>query len=72
MDRPEGRHLGQKIRQEDYRVGYRAGRGLFLGAIPREQKPDYLGRDLFQPSADKVLFDLAEAEYHREFQHGNV
>lgn len=64
--------MGREIREKDYRMGYRAGRGLLSGTIPREQKPDYLGRELFQPSAHKVLSDLAEAEYHREFFNGYV
>ena len=48
------------IREKNHNVGRSAGTGLFRGAVPRLTRSNHLGRKLFRPSSDKVLFDLAQ------------
>lgn len=59
------------IRQKNHNVGRRAGSRVFRGTIPRLTKPDYMGRQLFSSTADKVFSGMAKADNQRIVQYGD-
>ena len=47
-------------------------RGGWIDTISCLTQPNYLGRQLFCPTADKVLPDTPENKHSRKFLNGNV
>ena len=59
-------------RGENHSVGHCPEGRVFYRTFSCLTQPNYLGRQLFCPTADKVLPDTPENKHSRKFLNGNV